>query len=247
MKDFNVDLHIHTVLSPCGDLDMSPDIILARAKAKNLDLIGITDHNSTRQCRVIRGMGAELGIGVLAGAEVTTREEIHCLVFFDSDESLDRFQLFLDERLPAQKNDPDKFGYQVIVDSQNNVTGMEERLLLNALNAGLEEVEQEVHRLGGIFIPAHIDKSRFSILSQLGFLPSDLAFDALEISPLTTYQDWLTLHPEHRQYCFISSSDAHLPDQIGRRFTRFTLLEPSFCEIRKALKKEEGRNVLIMN
>jgi len=226
---------------------MSPDIILSQAMAKKLDLIGITDHNSTRQCQVIRRMGAELGICVLAGAEVTTREEIHCLVFFDSDESLDRFQLFLDERLPAQKNDPDKFGYQVIVDSQNNVKGMEERLLINALDASLEEVEQEVHLLGGIFIPAHIDKPRFSILSQLGFIPSDLAVDALEISPLTTQENWLALHPEQRQYCFISSSDAHFPDQIGRRVTRFTLLEPSFCEIRKAFKKEEGRNVLIMN
>ncbi|HNX85999.1 MAG TPA: PHP domain-containing protein, partial [Bacteroidales bacterium] len=50
MKNFTADLHIHTVLSPCGDLDMSPDIILSQAMAKKLDLIGITDHNSTRQC-----------------------------------------------------------------------------------------------------------------------------------------------------------------------------------------------------
>ena len=44
---FKADMHIHSVLSPCGDIEMSPSAIVAQAKAKGLDIIGLTDHNST--------------------------------------------------------------------------------------------------------------------------------------------------------------------------------------------------------
>ena len=82
------DLHIHTVLSPCGDLDMSPGNILRAALERGLGLIGITDHNSTRQALLIQEWGREMGVAVLAGAEVTTAEEAHCLAFFPTPERL---------------------------------------------------------------------------------------------------------------------------------------------------------------
>ncbi|MCK9202842.1 MAG: PHP domain-containing protein [Bacteroidales bacterium] len=247
MKTFRADLHIHTLLSPCGDLEMSPDVILAKAREKNLDLIGITDHNSTRQCRVIREMGADCGITVLTGAEVTTLEEAHCLVYFDTFCQLNDFQKFLDIHLPNLKNDVKKFGYQVYVDALNNIKGAEERLLINALDASIDEVEKEVHRLNGLFIPAHLDKQRFSIISQLGFLPPDLKVDALEISPFTSPDEWVSGHPEHKKYCLISGSDAHYPDQIGTRITGFIMNRVNFEEIRNALKGESNREVIIMN
>ena len=49
---FKADLHIHSVLSPCGDLEMSPSAIIAEAKSKGLNIIGISDHNSTRNALV---------------------------------------------------------------------------------------------------------------------------------------------------------------------------------------------------
>ena len=51
--DIRADLHIHTVLSPCGDLEMSPENILHFAQIQGLNMIGITDHNSTRQARKV--------------------------------------------------------------------------------------------------------------------------------------------------------------------------------------------------
>jgi len=235
MKKFRADLHIHTVLSPCGDLGMSPDVIIARAKEMQLDIIGITDHNSTRQCRVVKELGEISGIFVLSGSEVTTKEEVHCLAFFETDKQLFDFQGFLDKHLPDIPNDVNRFGHQVAVDAENNISFTEERILTSALNKSIDQVETEVHRLNGLFIPAHIDKTRFSVIGQLGFLPPDLKVDALEISPFCRQDEFLSRHPVLRNFTFVSGSDAHYPEQIGKRVTVFELRHPGFREIREAM------------
>jgi PHP family Zn ribbon phosphoesterase len=246
MKKFRADLHIHTVLSPCGDLEMSPDVIISRAKEMHLDIIGIVDHNSTRQCGVIRQMGQSEGIFILTGAEVTTKEEVHCLAFFETDEQLNCFQVFLDEHLPDIKNDIKRFGHQIAVDAGNNIVFTEERLLISALDQTIDQVETMVHRLEGLFIPAHIDKRRFSVFEQLGFLPPDLKVDALEISPFCK-QEFLTQHQELSKYNFVSGSDAHFPEQIGSRVTVFEMERPGFEEIRKTLKENGLGKIEILN
>ena len=247
MKNYRADLHIHTVLSPCGDLEMSPANIINKALEMNLDIIGISDHNSTRQCRLVREIGAGKGITVLCGAEVNTREEVHCLAFFPDEDSLGRFQSFLDLNLPDIRNVPSKFGYQVVVDEKEDIIYEEKRLLIAALNASIGETEAEVHRLGGIFIPAHIDRPRFSVLGQLGFLPPDLKADALEVSPATDREKFERNHPELSAYTFVSFSDAHYLPQIGKKLTIFEMDSPGFDEIRKALQKTDGRKTQIIN
>jgi PHP family Zn ribbon phosphoesterase len=214
---------------------MSPDTIIAKAREMHLDIIGITDHNSTRQCKVISRMGALNGLLVLSGAEVTTKEEVHCLAFFETEEQLDDFQEFLDLNLPDIPNDVKRFGHQVAVDADNNIVFTEERLLISALDKSIDQVEAEVHRLNGLFIPAHIDKRRFGILEQLGFVPPELKVDALEISPFCTQQEFLSTHSELINYPFISGSDAHYPEQIGSRITVFEMETAGFDEIRKAI------------
>lgn len=231
------DLHIHTVLSPCGDLDMSPMSILETARKKRLDIIGITDHNSTRQSKIIRDAAKAFGIFVLTGAEVTTQEEAHCLAFFADDARLDIFQKYLDKHLPDFPNNPEKFGYQVVADTQDHILYEEKKLLVSALDQSIEEVEKYVHSLEGIFIPAHIDKSRFSILSQLGFIPPDLSCEALELSPHCDPPTFFRIHPELAPYAFICSSDAHYLRDIGRSFTRLDLDEISFSTIRYAIQQ----------
>lgn len=236
MKTVQADLHLHTVLSPCGDLEMSPSAILETAKAKKLGIVGITDHNSTRQAGIIRDMGRETGIFVMTGAEVTTREEAHCLAFFPADEPLNLFQRYLDAHLPDFPNDPDKFGYQVVADRNDHIIYEEKRLLISALDQSLEEIERQVHALDGIFIPAHIDKSRFSILSQLGFIPPGLRCDALELSPYSSYDVFIKTYPYLKKYPFIRSSDAHYLKDIGKTSTFLMLEEISFSAIRQFLR-----------
>lgn len=123
MKQYLADLHIHTCLSPCGSLEMSPSEIVRRSLAKGLDAIAITDHNTTLQCPEIQSLGERFGLRVFAGVEVTTREEAHCLVYFPTDESRKRFQRYLEEHLPPIPNDPERFGDQVWVNAENEILG----------------------------------------------------------------------------------------------------------------------------
>jgi 3',5'-nucleoside bisphosphate phosphatase len=241
MKIFRADLHIHTVLSPCGDLDMSPLNIISEAVQKGIDIIGITDHNSTRHCRVIKGLAAEKGIFVMQGAEVTTKEEVHCLVFFETTDTLDLFQEFLDANLPDFPNDPAIFGYQLQVDENENIIYEEKRLLINAISKRIDEVEVFVHSLDGIFIPAHIDRRRNSVYSQLGFLPENINADALEVSRALAPEQFSDGHPEVNKFPLIRNSDAHYPGIIGIATTLFHINKPSFSEIKMALKRIAGR------
>ena len=244
MNHYRADLHIHTVLSPCGDLEMSPANIIASALTKGLHIIGITDHNCTLQAPLVKQLGQEAGIFVLCGAEVTTREEIHCLAFFEGEHSLGKFQEYLENHLPHISNIPEKFGYQVVVDRDENIIQQYPWLLISGLDQSLEEVAATVRSLGGIFIPAHVSRPKFSLISQLGFIPPDLDADALEISRHTTQEELYQQFSYLRRWSVIQSSDAHFPEDIGKVFTLFEMETISFQEIKKALSGEGGRRVI---
>lgn len=245
MKTYRADLHIHTVLSPCGDLEMSAVNILAEARKKKIDILGIADHNHTGNALHIKEMARKEHISVLTGAEVTTREEVHCLAFLEGQEMLRQFQIYLESHIVKIPNQPEILGYQVMINASEEVTGEVPYYLGSSLDVSIEELEKQVHDLGGLFIPAHIDRSKNSIFSQLGFLPEDLSYDALEISWRTRVSFFLEQHPELKGQPVITSSDAHFPDNIGRVTTSFVLHEPSLEEIRLAFQGMNGRQVFI--
>ncbi len=246
MKQFRADLHIHTVLSPCGDLDNSPIRIVNRAREKGLDIIGITDHNSTLHAPLIRKLAEPHGIYVMMGAEVTTKEEAHCLAFFETEKQLAEFQQYLDEHHPFFANDPDQFGYQLQVDENEEIIQMIDYLLITALDQSIDEIAAKVHQLEGLFIPAHIDKQRFSVISQLGFIPPGLQADAFEISPRGKADQMQAYIKKHPVQTFIQSSDAHLLDDIGKTYCIFEMPHHNWQEIKRALKGEEGRKVVLV-
>jgi len=243
MRWFKADLHVHTVLSPCGDLDMSPLNIIRQAVAKKLEIIAITDHNSTRHCELTRRMGEKNGITVIAGAELSTMEEIHCLAFFETTDQAGEFQRYIDANLTVIPNNPHVFGHQFIVDEKENIIAEEERLLVAALQTGIEDVEKEVHRLNGLFVPAHINRMHNGIYSQLGFLPGDLRIDALEVARMADYEAFLQKHPETGNYPLFCSSDAHCLEQIGASITEFYMERPDFNEIRRTLRDNTRRKM----
>jgi len=243
MIRFKADLHIHSVLSPCGDLDMSPRNIISRAKEENLQIIAVTDHNTLKQSQIVAELAERQNIFPVFGAEISTREEIHCLVFFPDRKIASEFQQFIDRHLPIIENHPELFGYQVVVDAEDNILEEEKRLLISALNVGIQIVEKEVHRLGGIFIPAHIDRSQNSITSQLGFLPAEIKVDALGISKFAVIENLKAKYDFIHDHTLIRSSDAHYPEDIGKGFSFFEIEKRTFKEIRLALLHQKGRSV----
>jgi len=222
---------------------MSPKIIVQTALKKKLDIIGITDHNSTRQCRVVADEAKKTGLTVYCGAEVTTREEVHCLTFFENFEKLDEFQHYLDKHLPDIENNIDLFGYQIVVNNKEEIVYEENKLLISSLNQSIDQVEQEVHRLNGIFIPAHVNRPKFSLISQLGFIPPDLKFDALELSKHMATDLFLKSWPTLKNATIIRSSDAHQPELIGESYTEFNMESTEFNEFRLSLSRTGGREV----
>jgi PHP family Zn ribbon phosphoesterase len=158
MKEYLTDLHVHTVLSPCGNLSMSPVNIINEAKKKGIHVLGITDHISTLHVPLMCELGKKHNIFVLPGCEVNTAEEVHCLTFFENIEICKRFQEFIESKLPSINNRPEFFGHQVVVNEQEEILEHVEPLLISALQAGINEVAEKVRELNGIFIPAHIER-----------------------------------------------------------------------------------------
>ncbi len=245
MNIYKADLHTHTLFSPCGDLDMTPENIIALALERGIDVIAITDHNATRHCRLAEHYSHNRDIFVLCGAEVTTKEEAHCLAYFGDHESLDKFQDYLDEHLPNIPNDPDFFGDQVQIDEEMNIVYEEPKLLTSAIDQNVNQIADKVHELGGLFVPAHIDKMKNSLIAQLGFIPFDLDYDAVELSKNGNKEEILKVHKYLKNKMFTRSSDAHQPDIIGTAPCYLKMETRSFEEIRKALHGEDGREVLL--
>jgi len=92
LRKVKADLHIHTCLSPCGDLEMSPQNIVTQAKTKDIDVLGICDHNSAENVPALSKAAKRVKIQVLPGIEVTTQEEVHILALFNNISSVSKLQ-----------------------------------------------------------------------------------------------------------------------------------------------------------
>ena len=241
LRVFKADLHVHSCLSPCTEQDMSPKEIAHQAKIKKIDIIGICDHNSTENVPAVMKAAKKFKICVLPGIEVTSQEEVHVLALFDEVKNAKELQDYVYQNLPGE-NDEDAFGMQVIVNEQDEVLGFNKRLLIGATTIPLEGIIQIIHKFSGIAIASHIDRESFSIIGQLGFIPENLELDALEISPHIPFEEAKKRYKNN--YPITCSSDAHYPDDIGKGYTSFLLEEGTVAEIKKALRNEEGRELI---
>lgn len=246
MTEFRADLHIHTLLSPCADLEMTPASIVLRARETGLQIIGITDHNSTKNALLVKRLAEKDGIFVLTGAEVTTKEEVHCLAFFEFESQLTQFQQFLDKHITKIPNPQGHFGYQPVVDENENIVELIPNYLPAALKKGIGDVQKMVESLDGIFIPAHVDRPSNGLFSQLGFIPPGLKFDAMGISGWISEKDVRKHYVLEKEITLIRNSDAHYLQQIGEIYTSFYLNETGFFEIKCALNQKDGRFVKVV-
>lgn len=228
------DFHIHSCLSPCGDLDMSPAAIAARAKACGLDAVAITDHNSARHAPAFAEACAAAGLRALFGAEATTAEEAHVLCLFDDVDRAFRFGEWLYGLLPGVVCVPEKMGDQPVVNRFDEIEQTLDVYLGAATEVPLTDLCGEVLSRGGLFIPSHVDRPVTSLLSQLGRIP-DLPYDAIEISPrYDRRRDPAGLRGRH---AMLRSSDGHRIEEIGRGWTVLDPEEFSVAGIRDALRR----------
>jgi PHP family Zn ribbon phosphoesterase len=244
MKNFRADLHVHTVLSPCADVAMIPPLIVQKALEQKIDLLAITDHNSSANVRAVQKAAEDTGLTILPGMEVQSREDVHLLTLFENVEPLEAWQQQVDNSLPDLLNQPAFFGEQFIVDETGDFIRSETRLLLTSTSFSIDEIFERVDALGGLVIPAHVERFSYGLFPTLGLISEKWHLLALEISRHTTPQKALATFPALRHYELVQDGDVHqLDDFLGS--TIFTLASPTLMEMRLAFKHVDGRDIHI--
>ncbi len=241
LKGYRCDLHIHTCLSPCADLDMYPSAIVEKSITENIDIIGICDHNSSENAGYVIKAAEGKPLVVFPGMEITTSEEAHVVALFEKIDELYGLQELIYESLSGM-NREEIFGCQPIVSDLDEVEGFNDRLLIGATTLSLHATVESIHRFNGVAIAAHIDRESFSVLGQLGFIPSDCPFDALEISRISA-GGARRQYPELSPYNFVMSSDAHFITDIGTKTSMIYMEHPTVSELKMALLGLEGRRI----
>ncbi len=242
MEIFRADLHVHTVLSPCAGVEMIPPLIVQEALQRGIQIIAITDHNSSANISAVMQAAQASGLFVLPGMELQTREEVHLLCLFDSLEQVTAWQGQVDSLLPDTPNIIPFFGEQFIVDQTGAFLRREERLLLNSADISLELAALHVGALGGLAVPAHIDRKSNGLLAVLGLVPP--GFEALEISRYITPTAAREKYPQLKEASLLQNGDVHhLDGFLGTQ--NFCIEKPCIGEIIKAIRNQEDRQAFI--
>lgn len=206
---FYYDLHIHSDLSPCAHSHMTPNNIVNMSYIKGLNIISVTDHNSTKNLPAVMRAGNDK-IEIIPGIEVTTKEEVHVLCYFRNLNEAVEFGDMIYESLPDIKNNPELFGPQNIYDEHDEITGNLDKLLLSASKYSLKELELMTKEYRGVIVPAHINKKSNSILEILGFIPGNLEIACIEIYNKSYIDENLL-----KKYRVLRNSDAHMLTDIS--------------------------------
>lgn len=204
-------------------MDMTPNNIVGMAKVKGLDIIAVADHNSALNLPAVKCIADEMGILLLPAIEAETREEVHVLCYFPSVQSALEFGATLRKHLSEMPNMPDFFGEQAILNENDERTGTEERLLLQSTTLSIDELSALCREMGGVPVPAHINRTSNSLINNLGFIPPNLNFTTIEIYQALPVPEIAAAHNYHNLY----SSDAHYLSDILERESFITLKERS--------------------
>ena len=222
---------------------MSPRAVVARARAAGLDLIAVTDHNTTENAAAAIAAASGTGLAVLPGIELTTAEEVHLLGLFEPGTGLGPFQDEVYRNLPDLAAKMKFVDDQVLVDADDYVTGFCPRCLFGATRFSVQSAVELIHSHGGLAIACHIDRDSFSLISQLGFVPPGLGLEAVEVSPRLSLAEGRAAFGPLVGRPIVRFSDAHKPEEIGAAVTEFLVEGPTLEEIRRALAGADGRRI----
>lgn len=216
MNKFYYDLHVHSCLSPCADDDNTPNNLAGMAAVCELDIVALTDHNTTRNCPAFFEAAEKYGIIPIAGMELTTSEDIHIVCLFKSLDNAMRFGEYVESRLMPIKNRPDIFGEQIIMDGNDNIIGRVDNLLSVATDISVEALPDLVRDYGGICYPAHIDRDSNGIIAVLGALPETPRFNTVEFNCEENIRRYTEKYSLSDKRC-VMNSDAHFLGKMNDR------------------------------
>lgn len=239
MIPISYDFHIHSCLSPCGDDDMTPGNIVGMASLLGLDAVALTDHNSAKNCPAFLKMAEQFHLIAIPGMELTTAEEVHVLCYFENLEDALAFDRYVEERILPIPNNPQYFGNQILIGEDDEPCGTFDTLLISATSISFDQAYDLIRSFNGIMVPAHLDKSSTSLLSNLGMIPVDSRFRIAELRNPGLYDQLKADHPYLEKCHILSSSDAHRLDALKEPQNYIHAEERSAEGIFAALRKYE--------
>lgn len=216
---------------------MTPRAIVDAALAAGLNLIAVTDHNTAAMTPVVAQIVRDAGLDFLYGLELHTREDVHLLAYFDDEATCLAFSDEVYALLPDGYEDPYGLGKQIQVDADGRILRYELKFLVNGLALSFADATKRINELGGLAVPAHIDREFFGALSQMGGLPEGLDFPIIEVRHVP-------IPDACEDAAILRSSDAHLLHVIGERVTHITIEAPSIAELRLAAARIAGRSIV---
>lgn len=249
LQSFFVDLHIHIgrtesgkPVKITGSKNLTLNNILETASSqKGLDLIGVIDCHSPEvileiEALIDNGEMIELPEGglryqkttLIPGSEIEIYDEkchgpIHVLAFFPSIQRMKHFSKWMSTQL-------------------KNIQLSSQRIYCDGIT-----LQNKVHELGGLFIPAHVFtpfKSLYGkgVQKSLTEVFDPNLIDAIELG-LSSDTDMVKGISELEQYTFVTNSDAHSLGKLAREYQKIRLSEPNFKELQLALQEKEGRHI----
>lgn len=231
------DFHLHSCLSPCGDMEMTPHDLVQMAAILGLDAIALTDHNTCGNCPAAAEVAAEVGITFLPGMELCTAEEAHIVCLFPTLEAALAFEAQVHPTLPPIQNRPEIFGEQVICNAEDEPIGTQDILLTTASGISVDGVVALVRSFGGTAFPAHIDRPSYSVTAALGDVPP-VGFTAVEITASGDVDALRAQYTEIGDKPLLLDSDAHRLDDINEAAAYLELPDNSPETIIAALNGE---------
>ncbi len=236
-------MHIHTVVSPCAQVEMIPPLIVAAAQAAGLDLIAVTDHNCCENAAAVLKAAEGSALRVLPGLEVQSVEGVHLLCLFEAVEAAQEMQEAVYSALPDIPGAAKFADEQFAMDADGEFVRFCEKPISLPTRLEIVEVWERAEELCGICIPSHIDRPGTGICGVLGIMPQEPPFEAVEISCNLNVEAARAKYPSIGGLPIVQSSDAHWLSAVGQARTVFRLERRSLAEMRKALRGEDGRAV----
>ena len=173
-----------------------------------LNVVALTDHNTTKNCPAFFAAAKKYGIIPIAGMELTTAEDIHVVCLFEDLTDAMAFDEFVNSNRMLIKNRKEIFGSQLILNENDEPIGEIEHLLPSATNIPITDVKDCVDRFRGVCYPAHIDRDSNGVIAILGTVPKDCGFTYFELrdkESIDAYSERYDIDKDR----FIISSDAH--------------------------------------
>ncbi len=213
---------------------MTPWNMVGMAKIKGLDVIAVTDHNTALNAEDAMAAGREYGVAVIPGMEITSREEVHMLAYFDTLEDALNASEEVYAHLPAISNQPMLFGNQIIMRDGDTPSGTLDKLLINATDLSVDEVCKLVRKHHGIPLPAHINRGSNGMIGALGLMPFLPEYPMVEVYKGVTCPAYAT-----KGRFLLHSSDAHRLEDIQEQVFELPA-EPTAQAVLELLRLKNG-------